>query len=80
MNHDEYLENFFSELERLQPAEDVGLSHAIAYEHGRMYVLVGMGDARAKVHIQKLDPDPIRMAAAVMEMWNSSINGNLVLD
>jgi uncharacterized cupin superfamily protein len=80
MSHDEYLKSLFAELERLQPGKSAGLSHAIAYEDGVLYALVSMGDVRAKIRTQELDPDPIQMATAVIAMWHSSLNSDLVLD
>ena len=80
MTHDEYLGSFFAELERLQPVRSWGLSHAIAYEDGGLHVLVAMGDARAKVRVQELDPDPVKLATAVIEIWRSSLKMDLILD
>ncbi len=80
MSHDEYVRSFFAELERLRPTEDWGHSHAIAYEDGVIYVLVSMGDVRAKVRVPKLDPDPVKMAADVLTIWQSSLKADLVLD
>jgi hypothetical protein len=80
MSHDEYLRSFFAELEKVQPASLHGVSHAISYEDGVLYALVSMGDVRARVRVQELDPDPVKTAAAVAEMWRSSLGKNLVLD
>lgn len=73
MSHDEYLRNFFAALESLQPGESCGLSHAITFENGAIYVLVGMGDEHAKIRVQELDPDPNKMSAEVIAMWQASI-------
>lgn len=80
MSQDEYSPSFFAELGKLQPGNRHGVSHAIAYEDEDLYALVSMGDARAKVRLQEIDPDPVRMAAAVVERWRSCLRGNLVLD
>ncbi len=80
MSHEEYLRSFFTALEAKEPAEGVGLSHGIAYEGGALYALVGMGDVRAKIRLQELDPDPIRMADAVIGLWRSCPTENLVFD
>ena len=72
MSHEAHLRSFFAELERLQPPKDWGLSHAIAYENGVIYVLVSMGDVRAKVGVRELDPDPIKMAATIIAMRSVS--------
>jgi hypothetical protein len=80
MSHDEYLRSLFTALEAKQPAESVGLSHGIAYEDGALYALVGMGDVRAKIRVQELDPDPIRMADAIIGLWRSCPTENLLFD
>ncbi len=80
MSHEEYLRSFFIELENLQPGESSGLSHAIAYENGVIYVLVSMGDVRAKVRVRELDPDPIKMAAKITAMWRSCLKEDLALE
>jgi hypothetical protein len=54
MSHDEYLRSFFAALEALKPAESYDLSHAIAYQDGTLYALVGMGDVRAKIRLHNL--------------------------
>jgi len=80
MSQDEYLRSFFAELGKLQPGNKHGVSHAIACEHGELYALVSMGDARAKVRLQEVDPDPVKMAAAVVEMWRACLWKDLVLE
>jgi uncharacterized cupin superfamily protein len=74
MSHDEYLRTFFIELGRLQPGNKHGVSHALAYEDGTIYALVGMGDARAIVALKEVDPDPVKMAAKVVELWRGCID------
>ena len=80
MSHDEYLRSLFTALETKQPAQSVGLSHGIVYEAGELYALVGMGDVRAKIRVQELDPDPIRMADAIIGLWVSCPTENLLFD
>jgi len=36
------------------------------------------GDARAKVLVQEVDPDPIRMAAKAVELWKAGLWENLI--
>lgn len=55
-------------------------SHVIAYHDGLLYALVSMGDVRAQALVQELDPDPVKMAAAVAEMWRSCLGKNPVVD
>lgn len=74
MSHDEYLRTFFVELARLQPGNRHGVSHAIAFEDGRIYALVSMGDARAVVEVEEVDPDPLQMAAKVVALWRACID------
>jgi hypothetical protein len=74
MSFDEYLRNFFIELGRLQPGNKHGVSHALAYEDGTLYALVSMGDARAIVAVEEVDPDPVQMAAKVVELWRACID------
>jgi hypothetical protein len=80
MTHDDYLRTFFAEMEKLQPANTHEVSHAIAFEDGVLYALVSMGDARAGVRVQELDPDPVKMAAAVVGIWRSCLWENLILE
>jgi hypothetical protein len=39
-----------------------------------------MGDVRAKIRVQELDPDPIRMADAIIGLWRSCPTENLLFD
>jgi hypothetical protein len=80
MSHDEYLRSYFTALEAAKPTPSWGLSHAISYEDGSVYALVGIGDARAQIRIQELDPDPIRMANAVIEQLRSIPMDSQVFD
>jgi hypothetical protein len=46
-----------------------------------IYALVSMGDARARVAVEEVDPDPVKTAAKVVESWRASIDGKkLVLE
>lgn len=74
MSYDEYLRTFFIELGKLQPSNKHGISHALAYEDGTLYALVSIGDARAIVALEEVDPDPVTMAAKVVELWRACID------
>ena len=74
MSHNGYLLMFFVELGRLQPGNRHGVSHAISYEDGAIYALVSMGDAWARVAVEEIDPNPIEMAAKVVELWHACID------
>jgi hypothetical protein len=66
----DYLHTFFRELEETKSA-GAGLSHAIVLENGSICVLIGMGDCRARVPVNTLDPDPQKAAECVMAKHNS---------
>jgi len=72
MDHDQYLKDFFAELEKLRPVPVRGRPHALAYDREAVHVLLGLGDARASLRFDQLYANPIRMAAAVIEKWQAT--------
>ena len=52
----EYLITFFKALGSLTQRKAYDVSNAITFHRGSLYVLLSMGDARARVPVQKLDP------------------------
>jgi hypothetical protein len=73
----EYLITFFKRLEGLTQRRGCDVSNAITTHEGSLCVLVSMGDVRARVPVQELDPDPARAAEAVFERWTSMSQGEL---
>lgn len=72
MDHNDYLKDFFAELERLRPLGPTDRTHALTWDKGGVCVLLSLGDARASFRFDKMDTDPISMAAAVIERWRST--------
>ena len=67
----EYLITFFKTLGSLTQRKEYDVSNAITYHRGSLYVLISMGDVRARVPVQELDPDSVEAAKAAVERWRS---------
>ncbi len=65
----EYLQHFFSALDRLKIRESYYVSHAIGFPGERLCVLVSIGDFRERVYIDHLDDDPLAAAQEVFQLW-----------
>ena len=48
--------------------------HAISYEKDSLCTLISLGDARAKVFVQELDPDPTKAAEDVVTDLQALLN------
>jgi hypothetical protein len=74
MTSSDYIRSFLEELERAKPRESYSLSHAIALQNGKLCVLLSLGDARAKIYMEELDPNPVRAAESVAGEWRTLKN------
>lgn len=72
MDHNQYLKDFFAELERLRPVPIWGRPHALTHDTEGFHVLLGLGDARASLRFDEMDADPIRMGAAAFQQWQAT--------
>jgi hypothetical protein len=67
----DYLNQFFQELERIKPRDSWAVSHGIAFHEGPLCVLISIGDVRARIAIDKFDPDPLKAAEGVVRKLKS---------
>jgi hypothetical protein len=74
------LKRFVVELERVKPTPGWRRSHAITCDDKGFYVLLGLGDTRAKLCFDELDEDPIGIAAAAVARWRSDPRDELVVN
>jgi hypothetical protein len=72
-----YLMTFFETLGSLTERNEYDVSNAIAYNRGSLYVLISMGDVRARVPVQELDPNPVEAAKEAVDRWKSMSQGEL---
>ena len=72
-----YLMTFFETLGSLTERNEYDVSNAIAYHRGSLYVLISMGDVRARVPVQELDPNPVEAAKEAVDRWKSMSQGEL---
>lgn len=63
----DYLRAFFQELS--EQVSYSGYSHAVSFEGGSLCALLGVGDARVRIQLQDLDPDPKQAARGVLASW-----------
>lgn len=77
MDLNQYLEDFFAELERLRPILCGLRPHALTCDAKGFHVLLALGDARVSLRFDELDADPIRMAAAAIEKWKTTPDSDL---
>ena len=72
-----YLMTFFETLGSLTERKEYDVSNAIAYHRGFLYVLISMGDVRARVPVEELDPNPVEAAKEAVDRWKSMSQGEL---
>lgn len=80
MNLNQYLKDFFAELERLRPILAGLRPHALTCDAKGFYVLLALGDARVSLRFDEMDADPIRMAAAAIEKWRATQDAEIIVD
>lgn len=67
----DYLNRFFQELEKIKPRNSYDVSHGMAFHKGSLCVLISVGDVRARIAIDKLDPDPLKAADNAVRKFKS---------
>ena len=81
MTRAEYIEVFLKEIERLKPRLDCDRTHAIALDYDSLCLLLSVGDCRAKVFVEHLNPDPAKAAKEAFETWRlTRARGNFEIE
>ena len=65
----EYLIAFFGALGTLTEIQDSDIPNAIDYQGGSLFVLISMGDLRARLPLSRMDPNPVQAAKEMFDHW-----------